>query len=77
MPKVGDIAYCGLNTLGLITNAERQPVIYKDGTTAMAYVGIHLTDKIANIGDPWSSRNPTIVGNINEVLINLLDTIHD
>ncbi|MFZ2051450.1 MAG: hypothetical protein WAU69_11035 [Solirubrobacteraceae bacterium] len=32
--------------------------------TAMAYVGIHLTDKIAAIGSPWCSRNPIVIGKL-------------
>lgn len=32
--------------------------------TVEAYVGIHLTDKIAKIGSRWCSRNPMIVGKL-------------
>lgn len=34
----------------------------------LAYVGIHLTDKIAPIGSPWSSRIPHVVGEIRRVV---------
>jgi hypothetical protein len=30
----------------------------------MAYVGIHLTDKVAPVGSPWSSRTPRIVDDL-------------
>jgi hypothetical protein len=32
--------------------------------TGMAYVGIHLTDKVAPVGSPWSSRTPRIVDDL-------------
>ena len=56
----GSLAVCSLGCLGLITEDEKKEVTYPDGTKGMAYVGIHLTDKIAPIGSPWSSRNPRI-----------------
>lgn len=63
----GKLALCGKGTLGLITHAEPQPVSYGDGSKGKAFVGIHLTDKIAPIGSPWSSRNPNVVGELGEV----------
>ena len=66
-PKKGDIALCGLNTIGLITIDEPIAVIYSDGNKAFAFVGIHLTDKIAPIGSRWSSRMPVVIGNINDL----------
>jgi hypothetical protein len=41
-------------------------VTYPDGTTALAWVGLHLSGALKGTkpGDPWSSRNPCIVGNL-------------
>jgi hypothetical protein len=32
------------------------------------FVGVHLTDKMAPIGSPWSSRNPRVVGHISQFI---------
>lgn len=40
-----------------------------DGCTCesgTAYVGIHLSSRIAPIGSPWSSRNPRVIGHIDQ-----------
>lgn len=63
-PGKGKLAVCGLGTLGLITYDEPQRIQYKDKTNGLAYVGIHLTDAIAPIGSPWSSRHPRVIGEI-------------
>lgn len=42
-------------TLGLIT-----------GGSSHAWKGIHLTDKVAPIGSPWSATYPIIVGHVLE-----------
>lgn len=68
MIKRGDLAYCGLNSLGMITEEEPKEVVYPDGNKGMAYVGVHPTDKFAPIGSPWSSRNPVVVGHINDLV---------
>ena len=62
----GALAICSLGTLGLITSDDLVKVVYDDGNEGKAWTGIHLTDKIAPIGNPWSSRNPRIVGHIND-----------
>jgi hypothetical protein len=82
MKMKGKLAFCSLGTLGLITKDEPQHVVYKtcdacskgiagpdfcQCETGEAYVGIHLTDKIAPIGSPWSSRHPRVVGEIRAV----------
>ena len=64
--RKGDIAICGLGTTGLITNPEPQSVTYEDGSTGVAYVGIHLTNMLVPIGSPWSSRRPIIIGHIDQ-----------
>jgi hypothetical protein len=59
------LALCSHGQLGLITHDKRQPVTYVDHSVGMAYVGIHLTDGPGRkIGDPWSARNPVIVGEL-------------
>ena len=66
-PRKGTLALCGLKCLGLITKDEPKEITYEDGNKCFAYVGIHLTDKITDIGNPWSSRNPIIVGHIDDI----------
>ena len=63
-PKAGRLAFCGKGSLGLITEDDKRVVCYPDGTRGLVFVGVHLTDKIAPIGSPWSSRNPQVVGQI-------------
>ena len=59
------LALCSGGQLGLITHDKRQPVSYADHSVGMAYVGIHLTDGPGHkVGDPWSARNPVIVGEL-------------
>ncbi len=60
-PQKGVIAVCSRGMLGLITKDKPQTVNYGDGKTGTAWVGIHLT---GDIGSPWSSRTPRVVGNI-------------
>ncbi len=72
MPKQGDIAYCGHGKLGLITCDQPTQVRYSNGDIGFAWTGIHLTTSgTTEIGCPWSSRNPSVIGNI-EVALNLL-----
>ena len=70
-PKRGAIATCSAGSLGLITADEPKEITYSDGSSAEAWVGIHLTDKIRSIGDGWSSRDPEVLGyieNLQDVL---------
>lgn len=100
-PAKGMVAFCTLNTLGLITNDEPQLITYQkcdrcnelDTTRGLAefqkwaarrvedlktdpctcqagiaYVGIHLTDKIAPIGSPWSSRTPKVICKLEDLI---------
>ena len=64
---VGTLALCSMGCLGLITSNKMVEVVYGDGNTGSAYVGIHLTDKFSFIGSRWSSRNPKVVGHINDI----------
>jgi hypothetical protein len=66
--RAGDVAICGLGTVGLITQDGLQEVTYRDNTKGEAYVGIHLTNKIAPIGSPWSSRTPVALGHIDQFI---------
>ena len=68
-PRKGSLALCGLKCLGLITEDKPQEITYQDGNTGKAYVGIHLTDKVTEIGKPWSSRTPVVIGHINDLVI--------
>ena len=70
MKKIGkgSLAMCGIGCLGLITEDEPQEITYPDGNKGIAYVGIHLTDKVCKIGDAWSSRNPIIVGHTDDLI---------
>lgn len=63
-PQKGSLAFCSKHSLGLITQDAMKEVTYADGSTAMTYVGVHLTDKIAPMGSPWSSRTPHVCGRL-------------
>ncbi len=71
--KKGTIALCSLGCFGLITEDSPRPVVYKDGNSAIAYVGVHLTDKIAPVGSPWRSRTPVVVGDMEPLLVLMLE----
>jgi len=60
----GLLAYCSKGSLGLITEDFPKQIEYPDGLKGFAFVGVHLTDKIAPIGSPWSSRTPQVVGRV-------------
>jgi hypothetical protein len=68
IPHKGSLALCRLGSLGLITKSVPQMVEYGDGNKGVAYVGIHLTDKISEIGKPWSSRHPKVITHIDNVV---------
>jgi hypothetical protein len=60
-PHKGSLAVCGIGTLGLITVDTPSEVTYQDGNKGLAWTGIHLTNKITEVGSPWSSRNPLVL----------------
>ena len=64
MIRKGTIAICSLGAIGMITEDHPIEVTYRDGNKGFAYVGIQLTNKLCSIGKPWSSRNPKIIGHI-------------
>lgn len=61
--KAGDVCRCSIGKLGMVTREGRQHVVYEDGNEGDAFVGICITD-----GKPWSSRNPTFVCTIHELV---------
>ncbi len=67
-PKRGALAICEAGTLGLITSNQVESITYLS-VPVNAWLGIHLTDTPvidgepwSKIGDPWSSRNPRVIG---------------
>lgn len=66
LPRAGDIALCGWGFVGVLTSDHRQPVTYPDGNKASAWVGVHLA--AGKEGRAWSSRNPVILGNSQDML---------
>jgi len=75
-PRKGDICICGIGSIGLITKDGVQEVEYPDGNKGQAYVGIHLTDKVSKVGNPWSSRSPRILCNVKNLEIVVLEEEH-
>ena len=75
---VGAIAFCSIGRLGLITADTKRKVTYPDKTEGWAWVGIHLTNgPNHHIGDPWSARNPRIVGHVDDFIPEVTDPFHD
>ena len=66
-PKKGSIALCSCGYLGLITANGRTKITYSDGNSGEAYVGIHLTNQLEEIGAPWSSRNPKVICHVEDL----------
>lgn len=58
----GKLAFCSQGKLGIITEDEAQEVTYPDGNKGVAFVGVCL-----ETGEPWSSRQPAILGTIQEI----------
>lgn len=82
--RKGAIALCSLNKIGLITSEIPLEVTYNDGNKGIAWVGIQLTDGIVEgikgdkgkkfehtIGSSWMSKNPIVLGYIENVIENL------
>ena len=59
-PQKGALAFCSRGELGLILSDAPVLVEYPDGLKGLAWTGIHLSE--AKIGQPWSSREPRVVG---------------
>lgn len=77
-PREGAIARCGRGCLGIILKDEKETVQYVGGTSGEAYVGMHLGGipqldgkptghKEVYPGNPWSSRNPIVIGYVGGV----------
>ena len=60
-PHKGSLAVCSIGSLGLITVNEPVRITYPDGNSAVSWIGIHLTAKVAEVGSPWSSRSPLVL----------------
>ena len=86
--KKGDIAINGLNKVGLITDDEMQDITLRSGKHITTYVGIQLTSGTVEgikemegrifeleIGDQWLSKDPTVIGHIDE-FVERLETRH-
>ena len=61
LPKRGVLAVCSRGILGVVTSDVMQEVTYDDGNKGIAWVGLALEDKT-----PWCSRDPEVVGVIDE-----------
>lgn len=83
-PRRGAIAYCSLGRLGLILSDAPMSITYHDGNVGQAWTGIQLTEGDVQgvggdagktfhqkIGDQWSSRNPKVVGYIEDITCKL------
>jgi hypothetical protein len=68
------IAICSLGFLGLITSETKVEVSYFDGSRGLAWTGIHLGAE--NFGEPWSSREPTVLKYASKELAQLLRDAH-
>lgn len=68
-PRKGAIAVCGIGALGLITADAAVEITYPDKTTGLAWTGIHLTNRRAPLGSAWSSRNPIVLGYIEDITL--------
>jgi len=58
----GDMAMCSQKQVGLVLSDKPEKVTYNDGTTGIAWTGIHLSKE--KFGEPWSSRNPVFVASM-------------
>jgi len=62
-PCFGALAYCSLGHLGVILSSKPEPVYYPDGNMGLAWTGKHIWP-FDKFGEPWSSRDPQIIGMI-------------
>lgn len=68
-PRKGAIAVCSIGALGLITSDAAVEITYPDNTKAAAWTGIHLTNRRAPLGSPWASREPIVLGYIEDITL--------
>jgi hypothetical protein len=64
----GCICICSRGIVGVVTSDVQQKVTYNDGSEGIAWVGLTF-DKT-----PWCSRNPEIIGLINELYLRELES---
>jgi len=62
VPGKGTIARCSKGYLGLILSEHPIAITYLDGSSVIAWTGVHLSG--SKLGDTWSSCNPTVVGKL-------------
>lgn len=65
-PQVGDIAVCAQGHIGIIHSPLRRMVRYEDGRKIRAWVGKTICPA-ERFGEPWSSKKPTVLGNITQL----------
>lgn len=69
MPKRGDVAVCRHGYIGLITCDQPETERAGNDVGAEIWVGVQLTTKNGRqVGGPWQSRQPTVLGTMAEVL---------
>jgi hypothetical protein len=62
----GAICRCGAGRLGLVLSVEPFAISYPDGTSAVAWTGVHLST-----GLPWSSSKPVYVADGAALLVQI------
>ncbi|KKL55269.1 hypothetical protein LCGC14_2257140, partial [marine sediment metagenome] len=66
--RKGSICICSAGFKGMITSDIVKTVRFPDGIVGLARTGIHLEDKgKIKVGDYWSSKNPTVIGHIDNM----------
>lgn len=61
-PGRGMIAICSIGQVGIITVDKPEEITYTDGSVGVAWIGYNVVT-----GEPWSSRNPKVIGYAVEV----------
>lgn len=62
-PRPGDIAICSLGHIGIVGDGHPRNIRYSNGKKGKAFVGKAIFPP-HRFGKPWSSRKPTILGNV-------------
>ena len=65
-PQAGDIAVCSLGRVGMISDPTPRKITYSGGKKGTAYVGKTIAPP-EFFGQPWSSREPKIIGHISDL----------
>lgn len=75
-PRRGSIAFCSVGRIGLITSDGPEEFTFFNGDKAVVWKGIQLTEGMGGknkdysqkCGDFWCSRNPIVIGHIDDYL---------